>query len=92
MSDPVVPIAPDVAISSVPAQRLHEKIARRVAAFEADHGAPVAFALVLMDAQGSTVPYYQTDGFDGAKSPGGGGWRGFLALAALRLAGVAMEG
>ena len=90
MTDEVAPIKPDVVVRGTAAQRLAEKMNRRFAEFEAEHGAPVAYALVLMDEEGLTVCSYQTEGFDGAKSPGRGGWRGFLALAGARLTAIAL--
>lgn len=87
----VEPIAPELAVQAAPAQRLVEKMARDVAKFEAELGVPVAYALVLIDEAGTTDRFFQTEGFDGTESPGRGGWRGFLALAALRLGQAAVE-
>lgn len=91
MSDPPVPIKPELAIEAAPAQRLAEKIGRDLAKFETEQGVPVAYALVLIDAAGTTEPFYQTEGFDGVESPARGGWRGFLALAGARLLAVAVD-
>lgn len=90
MADEVVPLQPGLAVEGTEAQRLVEKMNRRYAQFTAEHGEPVAFALVVMDAEGTTECFYQTRRFKGARSPGRGGWRGFLALAGARLTALAL--
>jgi hypothetical protein len=83
----VAPIKPGLAVVGTPAQRLAEKMNRRLAQFTEEFGEPVGIAMVVIAKDGTAKPFYQTQGL----ARRGGGWRSFLALASLMLGEVAMK-
>jgi hypothetical protein len=85
MSDPVVPIVPE--LEPQPGDVLLERLNRWYAEFAASGGPPVAVALVIMNDRGHMVTRYRT--IDLAAAPGADG---FLTLGGAMLVQRGLNG